>query len=417
MEREGQMKQTAAYFLAQLKRAARLLPGQILADVVVCFCAGVSACLLIAQGALAAEGTRYRIGIVGDLSDSYLGFGIAAVQEMDDSRFMIELVSMPEQEAEAAFRRGELYAVMRVPEGLMESIVYGENDKLVTYTAAQGQQGLGTMVMGEITDVASTLVTCSQSAIYAMQQVLAGQGRGEEIGRETDKLNLALIQMVLSRGGFGEVEVLGYGDGLSLELYYFCGAVLLFLLLSGLLNSALFVYQNGAFSCFLKARGVGALRQVLGEYLAYLLLVLTGLLTVCLFLGFGFERGLLGIPEWDGMGAAPFLAFLPALFPVTAMFAALQFFLFEVADGIVNGILLQLICGIGMGYLSGYFYPSAFFPEKMRMFGGFLPSGAAVRFAQAGALGKIPMAAWTAVFAWMAVFLALTILVRKYRTR
>lgn len=172
------MRQTAAYFLAQLKRMARLLPGQILVDLAVCVCAGALVCLLLAQGAAAEAGTRYRIGMVGDLSASYLGFGIAAVQEMDDSRFMVELIPMEEREAEAAFERGELYAVMRVPEGLMESIVYGENDNPVTYTATQGQQGLGTMVMGEITDVASTLVTCSQSAIYAMQRVLADQGRG-----------------------------------------------------------------------------------------------------------------------------------------------------------------------------------------------------------------------------------------------
>ena len=78
-----------------------------------------------------------------------------------------------------------------------------------------------------------------------MQRVLADQGREEETGRETDKLNLALISLVLSRGDFCEVEALGYGDGLSLELYYFCSMILLFLLLSGLLNSALFVYGNG----------------------------------------------------------------------------------------------------------------------------------------------------------------------------
>ena len=411
------MRQTAAYFLAQLKRAARLLPGQILADMIVCVCVGALACLLIAQGAAAAEGSRYRIGMVGDLSDSYLGFGIAAVQEMDDSRFMVELVPMSEQEAQDAFLRGELYAVMRVPEGLMESVVYGENDRLITYTATQGQQGLGTMVMGEITDVASTLVTCSQSAIYAMQRALADQGRGEEIGRETDKLNLALINLVLSRGGFGDVEVLGYGDGLSLELYYFSGMILLFLLLSGLLNSALFVHGNGAFSSFLKARGVGAVRQILGEYLAYLLLVTVGLAVLCLPLGFGLERGLFRIPEWEGMGAAPFLAFLPVLFPVAVLFAALQFFLFEAAEGIVNGILLQLICGGGMGYLSGYFYPSAFFPEKMQSLGAFLPSGAAARFVQAGVLGKIPSAAWGAVFLWLAVFLLLAAAVRKGRMK
>ncbi len=409
------MKQTAAYFLAQLKRMARLLPGQILVDLAVCVCAGALVCLLLAQGAAAAAGTRYRIGMVGDLSASYLGFGIAAVQEMDDSRFMVELIPMEEREAEVAFERGELYAVMRVPERLMESIVYGTNDNLVTYTATQGQQGLGTMVMGEITDVASTLVTCSQSAIYAMQRVLADQGRGEEIGRETDKLNLALIQMALDRGGFGEVEILGYGDGLSLELYYFCGVILLFLLLSGLLNSALFLHGNGAFSCFLKARGVGVFRQILGEYAAYLLLVLAGLFSLCLPLGFGLGRELLAIPEWEGMGAGPFFTFLPLFLPVAAMFAAMQLFLFEAAEGIVNGILLQLICGIGMGYLSGYFYPSAFFPETMRALGELLPSGAAARFAQAGALGKIPAASWAAVFGWLAAFLTLTVLVREWR--
>ncbi len=115
------------------------------------------------------------------------------------------------------------------------------------------------------------------------------------------------------------------------------------------------------------------------------------------------------------MGAGPFFTFLPLFLPVAAMFAAMQLFLFEAAEGIVNGILLQLICGIGMGYLSGYFYPSAFFPETMRALGELLPSGAAARFAQAGALGKIPAASWAAVFGWLAAFLTLTVLVREWR--
>ena len=89
------------------------------------------------------------------------------------------------------------------------------------------------------------------------------------------------------------------------------------------------------------------------------------------------DGGIWGIPEWEGMGCGALSCICAGSFPVAAMFAALQFFLFEAADGIVNGILLQLICGIGMGYLSGYFYPSAFFPEKMRMLGELLPSGAA----------------------------------------
>lgn len=411
------MKQIFFYFVAQLKRAARLLPGQLAVDLAVCVCVGTLGCLLAAQGASQTEGMRYRIGLVGDLSDSYLGFGIAALQEMDDSRLMIELVGMSEEEAEKAFQQGELYAVVRVPEGLVESIVYGENDRPITYTATQGQKGLGTMVMGEITDIASTLVTASQGAIYAMQRVLAQEDRGEEIGRETDKLNLALINLVLSRSGFSDVEILGYADGLSFELFYFSNLLLLFLLLSGLLNSALFVSRSKSLPCFLKARQVGAAWQILCEYLAYFGLVLVGFFALCLPLSAALGRGLIGIPEWEGMGALPFFSIWPAFLSVAAMFAALQFFLYEAADGIVNGILLQLICGITMGYVSGYFYPSAFFPEKMRTLGSLFPSGMASDFVEGRLLGQLRAGAGAAVFVWTVVFLFLAAAVRGIKIR
>ena len=400
------MTRVSGYFFAQLKRALKLAPAQFAANLLICICAGVLVYLLVAQGALDAGGTRYRIGMVGDLSDSYLGFGIAALQEMDDSRFMIELVGMSEEEAEAAFDRGELYAVMRVPEGLMDSVVSGKNDRLITYTPAEGQKGLGTMVMGEITDIASTLVTSSQSAIFAMQQALLNQGRGDEVALATDRLNLSLINLVLSRSGFGEVEILGYADGLSMELYYFCSVFLLLLLFAGLLNCAFFARRSMALARFLKARGVGAFCQILGEYLAYLSLVLLGLFSLSLPAAFLLKREQIVIPEWEGMGAFPFWGFLRMLFPVALMFAALQFFLFEAARGMVDGIL---------GYLAGYFYPAAFFPERMRMIGAILPSGAAARYVEEGLFGRVSAGAATAVLAYLAVFFILTVILRKGR--
>lgn len=409
------MIRKVAYFLAQLKRALKLAPAQFAANLLICICAGVLVYLLVAQGVLDAGGTRYRIGMVGDLSDSYLGFGIAALQEMDDSRFMIELVGMSEEEAEAAFDSGELYAVMRVPEGLMDSVVSGKNDRLITYTPAEGQKGLGTMVMGEITDIASTLVTSSQSAIFAMQRTILDQGRGDEVALATDRLNLSLINLVLSRSGFGEVEILGYADGLSMELYYFCSIFLLLLLFAGLLNCAFFARRSMALARFLKARGVGAFCQILGEYLAYLSLVFLGLFSLSLPTAWLLERERIVIPEWEGMGAFPFWGFLRILLPVALMFAALQFFLFEAARGMVNGILLQFLCGVGMGYLAGYFYPAAFFPERMRMIGAILPSGAAVRYVEEGLFGRASAGAATAVFAYLAGFFILTVILRKGR--
>lgn len=410
------MRRTAAYFFAQLKRVLRLLPLQVLVGIVICVCVGVPAAVLVAQGA--GEGQdRYRIGLVGDVSDSYLGFGFAALQTMDDSRLMIELTEMSAEEAEEALSHGELTAVVQVPEDFVDSIVSGENDTYVTYVTAQGQKGLESMVMGEIAEVASTLVTASQSAIYGMQRTLYEQGSADQIGRETDRMNLMLINFVLSRSGFGEVEVLGYADGLSLEAYYFCRILLLLLLLAGLSGSVFFFGRKTALNGLLKAGGVGASLQILSEYLAYLSFLCAGFFLPACFLALGLERETFLLPEWEGRGAAPFLALLPFFFLTAAMFAAFQLFLCELADGIVNGLLLQLICGVGMGYLAGYFYPSAFFSARMRFVGELLPAGAAARFVEDGFLERNAGGAGAAVFVWLTAFLLLAAAIRQGRIR
>ena len=184
---------------------------------------------------------------------------------------------------------------------------------------------------------------------------------------------------------------------------------------AGLLYCAFFARRSMALARFLKARGVGAFCQILGEYLAYLSLVFLGLFSLSLPSAWLLERERIVIPEWEGMGAFPFWGFLRILLPVALMFAALQFFLFEAAWGMVNGILLQFLCGVGMGYLAGYFYPAAFFPERMRMIGAILPSGAAVRYVEEGLFGRASAGAATAVFAYLAVFFILTVILRKGR--
>lgn len=408
------MRRTAAYFFAQLKRVLRLLPMQVLVGIVICVCVGAPAAVLVARGADEGQ-DRYRIGLVGDVSDSYLGFGFAALQTMDDSRLMIELKEMSAEEAEEALSHGELTAVVRVPEDFVDSIVNGENDTYVTYETTQGQKGLGSMVMGEIAEVASTLVTASQSAIYGLQRTLYEQGSADQIGRETDRLNLMLINFVLSRSGFSEVEILGYADGLSLEAYYFCRILLLMLLLAGLSGSVFFLSRKPALNGMLKAGGVGALPQILGEYLAYLGFLCAGFFLPACLLVLGLERKTFLLPEWEGRGAAPFLSLLPFFFLTAAMFAAFQLFLCELADGIVNGLLLQLICGAGMGYLAGYFYPSAFFPARLRFAGELLPAGAAARFVENGLLERNAGGAGTAVFVWLMIFLLLSAAVRQAR--
>lgn len=406
-----------AYFCAQLKRMMKIFPRQAIINLLVFLCVGILMVAFIRDGLLAQDGQRYRIGLVGDMSNSYLGFGVTALQSLDDSRFVIELVTMTDKEAREAFEKGELYAIVQIPDGMMEAIDSGANDKSISYIAAEGQKGIGTMVMGQIVDLASILVTRSQSAVFGLQTIMLEHGMQEVFWDATNGLNLLLIELVVNRSGLYDVEVLGIANGLSTEGYYFCSILLFLLLLSGINNSPLFTHKRTELSRFMKSRGVGAAGQVAGEYLAYLCLTILCIVIMFIPLCLCLEKELFTIPEWEGMGAQPLKEFLMALLPVAAMFAALQFLLYELTAGVVSGILLQFICGIGMGYLSGFFYPAAFFPEVMQRLGNVMPTGAALRYVNGSVAKEKSGAAGFGVLLYMAVFLVLSVLIRKNRIR
>lgn len=207
------MKRLGSYFGMQMKRMLRLLPVLLVAVAATFAVLGLCAALFLYNESSAEGKHRFRIGMVGDLSDSYLGFGISVVQAMDDSRFMVELVSMEKEEALSSFRRGELSACVLVPEGLLNSIVYGRNDELITYLSSEGQKGLESILGEELADIVSVLVTRSQSAIFGMQQILWSHDRGGEAAELTDWMNLKLFDIVLNRTGLYTLEELGVSGG------------------------------------------------------------------------------------------------------------------------------------------------------------------------------------------------------------
>lgn len=411
------MNRTYSYFCVQLKRVLKVLPMQLLVNLVVCICVGGLAFFFVRDGVLASGELKYRIGVVGDMSDSYLGFGIRTLQAVDDARFMVELVSVSEDEARKAFQKGELYAFLRIPDGLIESIESGANDRPVTYVAVEGQKGIGSIVMNEIVDVVSDLVTRSQSGIYGMQKIFVDSGRTEGFWEATEQLNLRYFDIVLNRRKFYDMEILGISNGLSTEGYYFCSILVFFLLLSGINNSLLFSRRSDELPRFLAARGIGAMGQITGEYLAYVGMVTAGVLEIFLMLAVVFGNKIFYIAEWEGMGAEPLFCFFLKFFPVVLLISAMQFLLYELVSNIVSSMMLQFLCGVGMGYLSGYFYPANFFPDTLRKIGEVLPTGVALCCTDNSVTGNTSWAATVGGLLYLLCFWGLSILVRKSRIR
>jgi ABC-type uncharacterized transport system permease subunit len=97
------------------------------------------------------------------------------------------------------------------------------------------------------------------------------------------------------------------------------------------------------------------------------------------------------------------------------MFSAMQFLFYELAQGLVNGILLQFIGSVSMAYLSGFFYPERFFPDTLKRIGEILPTGVALQYTDQSMLDTIAPGNILGVLLYLVLFLSLSVLVRKHR--
>ncbi|MBQ3906928.1 MAG: ABC transporter permease [Lachnospiraceae bacterium] len=395
------------YFVVQLKRTVKLAVGVFPTAMLLFACLAIAGYVFLNQGPLVENQKKYKIGVVGDIGDSYLGFGIYAIQTLDDSRFMVDFIPMTEEEAQKAFRNASLAAYITVPDEFLDSIITGKNDVPIQYVSSEGQKGLAGYLMDELATVVSELVTSSQGAIYAFEDVVIDYGDSSDIYKWTEDFNLQLIENVLNRTKIVEVEEMGLAKGMMMKQYYFCAIVLLFCFLFGISSASFFLYRNADLGKWMKMRGIGTIAQVASEYFTYLLLMMG-----CTFIPLGIL--------WTVTDGFAFLTIrtyldelLLGLFPILMVIAAFHFALYEIVKNPVANLLLQFIGVVGMGYISGYIYPASFFPDGIAFVGRLLPTGAALEAFSNVILGERDTKVVLLLFLYFTVFAVLALLMRR----
>ena len=400
------------YLLAQMKRVKKALPAVLIMTLLLTGCIALISKVMLIADSSSEKKQKVQIGLVGDISGSYLGFGISALQHLDSSRFAIEFIEMEEEEARDRLNHGTLSAFVIVPEGFVEAAVRGENMPL-TYVSTSGSLRLGSMIMNELVNTISSLLTESQNAIYGMQNYLVHNGMSDIYWQATDELYLRFLDFILGRTTVYELELTGLSGNLSMIGYYLCGFTVLFLLLWGIAGSPLYIKKDHALPALLSSKGQNTLSQMAGEFVAYFVLMATSFLLVIVLVAIA--MGLTGftLPEWEREGIGILFGFYVKMLPVAAVICAMQLLLFELTSDMVSGILLQFLCALSLGYLSGCFYPISFFPESIQMVQPLLPTGVAVNYG-----GNLLMEESTAIemvllLGYLLLFLVLATAMRK----
>ncbi len=405
------MRTAAVYLGLQLKRAGKMLPRMLAVTLVLAALVALVGLMLSRMNDSDDAQEKIRIGVVGDMEAGGVAYGVSVMESLDSTRFSLSLLPMPEEEASRALKSSELDAYLIVPDGFVDAMMVGEH-RPVTFVTRDVGAGVGGILIRELAQTVSALVLETENAVYGLQDYTAENFPERNPYADGDTLTYKYMMKILDRDRLFQVETVGAADQLSLPGYYLCGFTVLFAMLWAISCTPLFTGRSRELSRLLSADGFGAAGQVLTEFISFVLLMLCGVLGAGLLGSVLGKRLGLTIPELAGQGAAGLWRFGLGALPAALMLCAMAFFLFELTDSTVGGILVLFFSAGVQGYLSGCFYPSTFFPEGLRTIGALLPAGTAMSHMRSLLLGNPP--SWP-VWAYFALFMILSVLIREYR--
>ncbi len=373
------MKKTLTYFFLQMKRTARVLPFVLVVTLAICVGLGLVLDHIILDNSSAEDKQKYQIAIVGDTDESYLGFGISALQSIDISKYMVDFIELTEKEARQRLERGKIDAYVIIPEDFIDAIVHGEVKKL-TYVTTNSALGITSIFKDEMLNAISVMLVESQNGIYGLQYAMDDYGVHDGFWEHTDAINAEYFKLILSRSLVYEEEIIGISDNLSFGGYMLSGISILLIFLCGITCCPLFVKKDMALPKLLRSSGYPILSQVTGEYLAYALLMFINISVVVLAVFLFSDSAVSLIPELGGMGISRAILFAVSILPVILLITSLQYLLYELSSNLANGVLMQFIVMIALTYIGGCFYPIDFFPDAIRVMSRVLPSGMARQY-------------------------------------
>ena len=402
------------YVITQMKRALRLLPLAVISSILILLGLGLTAFMLFKPDEMAQGKKKIEVAVVGNTEESYLGFGIGMLNNLDSSRVSINFSYMSEDEAKDKLLKGEVSGYIVVDDDFIEALGRGENIPIKYVTQKDG--GLIEMVARDTAGVISSIIVNSEKAIYAMQAYMNINGREDEIAAHTKNMNNNFLSIVLSRKNIYDVNIADGLRGASTLEYYSSGLMIFFTFLLGIGSGLFLVKTDKALYRLLYIRGHNAVSQVLGEYIAFSMILMVSVFTIFLSISVVILSAHIDINASYENFSISAIEFVVRFIPVIFMLSAFIFLIYELAGDIISSVIAVFITAISLAYISGCLYPADFFPKAVRNISALLPLGAALRYMLGAFADSNKSVLYTVVlFIYMLAFLILSFILRKQR--
>lgn len=265
------------YLSMELKKTAKLLPA-MLAQIILL----ISVLAMVVFGSVKSMGwealsVHAEIAVVvGEDSTLMTGMLLRYVENMESVSQFCDFRQTTEQEGFALLEKGEVTALVVLPEGLLEGIMNGTNPVVEIYFPKQA--GLEALFFREMTEAGEGLLRVAQAQIYGAGDMARAFGLTEQLSQievEIDSYNLAFALDRLAL--YDSAKVSAFGSVNAVQFYLASGSIM-FLLLAGMAMYPVVRREPPALCRQLERAGMGEIWQSFCQWLC-------GLLCISLFAG------------------------------------------------------------------------------------------------------------------------------------
>lgn len=417
------MRQRLQYLYLEMKKTIGMFPRMLLQAILLMVIISVIAFCGIKSMDRDSLAVNVDIGVVVREDNTMTRMALGYVENMESVSQICSFTQMSEEDGFAQLERGEVAALVILPEQLVEGIMNGQNPAVDVIFPRNAR--LEAMLFRELTESGSGLLRVAQAQIYGAGDTAAEYGLTDRLSviyTEIDSYNLAFA---LDRLAMYDEETVSVTGRMSVLQYYVAAGVVMFLLLAGMAAYPVMQQEPPAVQRQLMRQGTGMMWQCFCRWLcgfvcmgmlsgaAWILFKIAGVLapdaaeSVNAALISGRNRGSVGMQ-----------AVMIVLIVITA--ATFIYMMYSFAGSRTSGIMLIFLCSVLMIYLSGGFIPSALMPQSMQVIGDKLPTAYMIRAfggLLAGYGDGVPAPCMMGMCAYTVVFGAAGYIIRWRRER
>lgn len=418
------MKRFFIYTALQTKKVMKTFPAMLLMTGLLGLVLSAMLYLQTSRASSAMSGdedSMVSIGIIGADSSPYLKLGLSMLENMDPSKVAVRFENLDRQQAVKKLRSGSLTAAIEIPEGMTDRLLSGRLDTKMTLILPGTQTGAAPLLVKELSRVISSMIMQMEAASFSLEDFYRESGvtSDQDISDAKTDLLYTSLKKILKRNHLFTLRRIKTESTLTIESYYLCAMFLLLVLMVGVMCAGSYIRGSLSLEMLLRIRGFSSEKQIAAEYLSLLVFMLA--LGAVFIPGAGLILSKMPVAfselsSWSPEFFRNFTFFALKAIPAVLMAAAMDIFLYETADSLISGVLLQFLVMIVLAYLSGVFFPDSSLPAGMQKILPFLPTGQAMLYLRKLlTASELPRGHLAAVISFGAFFLLLACAVRRYK--